>query len=273
MDDNLELNDQQFQRIRDILRNGYGISMGVEKRTLVFSRLRPLLRQKGFGDFDAYLKYLAEDKTGEATSVFINRLTTNHTYFMREPEHMELLAKRALPWIEENFGKTKDLRLWCAACSSGEEAYTLQMVVSDYFENKPGWNLEILATDISERVLQQAYAGIYSNESLKALPSDWLSKYFKRYDDENMIARDEIKRLITFRRYNLNETKMPFKKPFQVIFCRNVMIYFDNTTREALVTRMYDALEKDGFFFVGHSESLSNIRSDFEFIRPAAYRK
>ena len=269
----MELKDREFNQIRSYIKEHYGISLGDEKKTLVFSRLRPLLKQKGFADFSEYLDYLTRDKTGEAAVVFINRLTTNHTFFMREPEHFDYLKKTALPWVEEKFGKERDLRLWCAACSSGEEAYTLQMIVSEYFENKQGWNTEILATDISERVLQQATLGIYSNESLKTMPDTWLKKHFKRYDDENMMVEDEIKKLITYRKFNLMEEKLPFKKNFQVIFCRNVMIYFDNNTREALVNRFYNVLEKDGYLFIGHSESLSNVKSNFKYVMPAVYKK
>ncbi|MDR2183006.1 MAG: protein-glutamate O-methyltransferase CheR [Clostridiales bacterium] len=269
----LELKNSEFKQIRDYIKEHYGIALGDEKSTLVFSRLRPLLRQKGFADFSEYIKYLMNDRTGEAAVVFINRLTTNHTFFMREPEHIIFLQNTVLPWIEDKFGTQRDLRLWCAGCSSGEEAYTLQMACMDYFQNMQGWDTEILATDISEKVLQQATLGIYSNESLKTLPGEWLKKHFRRYDDDNMIACDEIKKLITYRKFNLMEERLPFKKKFQVIFCRNVMIYFDNNTREALVNRFYGALEKDGYLFIGHSESLSNVKSDFKYVMPAVYKK
>jgi len=270
---NVELTPKEFNQIREYLKENYGISMGDEKRMLVFSRLRSTLNQKGFTNFGDYFEYLIKDRTGEAAVVFINKLTTNHTFFMREAEHFEYLEKKALPWVEENFAGQKDLRLWCAACSSGEEAYTLQMIVQDYFAGKPGWNLEILATDISERVLQQASHGIYSNDSLRVMPANWLKSYFRKYDDDNMIVTDEIKRHITFRKFNLNEVNMPFKKKFQIIFCRNVMIYFDNPTREALVNRFYDRLESGGYLFIGHSESLSNIKTPFNYLIPAAYNK
>jgi len=269
----VELKDREFKQIRDYIKEHYGISLGEEKRTLVFSRLRPLLKQKGIADFTEYFNYLVSDRTGEAAVVFINRLTTNHTFFMREPEHFDYLQRTTFPWIEREFGKGRDLRLWCAACSSGEESYTLQMTAQDYFEGKQGWDTEILATDISEKVLQQATLGIYSNESLKSMPDQWLKKYFKRYDNNNMVVRDEIKKLITYRKFNLMEEKLPFKKKFQVIFCRNVMIYFDNNTREALVNRFYNALEKDGYLFIGHSESLSNVKSNFKYVMPAVYKK
>ena len=269
----MELKDHEFKQIRNYIKEHYGISLGDEKSALVFSRLRPLLKQKGFVDFSEYIDYLMNDRTGEAAVVFINRLTTNHTFFMRESEHIDFLQNIAFPWIEKNFDNTRDLRLWCAGCSSGEEAYTLQMTAQSYFEGRQGWDTEILATDISERVLQQATLGIYSNESLKTLPPEWTRKYFKRYDNDNMIARDELKKLITFRKFNLMEEKLPFKKKFQVIFCRNVMIYFDNNTREALVNRFYSALEKDGYLFIGHSESLSNVKSNFKYVMPAVYKK
>ena len=269
----MELKEREFREIRDYIKEHYGIALGDEKSTLVFSRLRPLLKQKGFADFTEYIQYLKTDRTGEASVVFINRLTTNHTYFMREPEHIDFLQATVLPWVEQKFGQARDLRLWCAGCSSGEEAYTLQMAATDYFEGRQGWDTEILATDISEKVLQQATLGIYSNESLKSMPEDWLKKYFKRYDDDNMIVRDAVKERITYRKFNLMEEKLPFKKPFQVIFCRNVMIYFDNNTREALVNRFYNALEKDGYLFIGHSESLSNVKSNFKYVMPAVYKK
>ena len=269
----MELTDKEFNLIRDYIKLNYGISLADEKRTLIYSRLRALLDKQGFSDFMSYFEYLKADRTGEATTLFINRITTNHTFFMREAEHFEFLKTTCLPWLEQKFEKEKDLRLWCAASSSGEEAYTLQMIMQDYFKNKPGWNLEILATDISEKVLQQASLGIYSVESTSVLPKEWQEKYFRKYDSENLVVKNDIKKLVTFRKFNLMQEKMPFKKPMQIIFCRNVMIYFDNKTREALVKRFYNILEKDGYLFVGHSESLSNIQTDFKYIKPAVYRK
>ncbi|MCL2235685.1 MAG: protein-glutamate O-methyltransferase CheR [Defluviitaleaceae bacterium] len=254
------------------MKRHFGISMGDEKRTLVFSRLRPMLREKGFSNFTQLIDFIKSDKSGEATVALTNRLTTNHTFFMREAEHFDLLKSRVFPWVERTFGHEKDLRLWCAASSSGEEAYTLQMLAMDYFENKPGWNLEILATDISEKVLAQASHGIYSNESLSTMPKEWLKKYFKTYDGSNMIARDEVKQNLTFRKFNLMEEKMPFKRKFQVIFCRNVMIYFDADTRAAICSRFNKITEDGGYLFLGHSESISNMNLGFQYVQPAVYK-
>jgi len=269
----LELTLKEFRIIRDHIKENYGINMGDEKRSLVFSRLRGVMREMGFSNFGEYFNYVKSDKTGEAAIVFINRITTNHTFFMREAEHFEFLKRTALPWVDEQFGRSKDLRLWCAACSSGEEAYALQMVVQDFFESRPGWNTEILATDISEKVLCQASLGIYSNESIASMPKEWKAKYFNAYGSDNSAIKDSLKKLITFRKFNLMQEILPFKRPFQIIFCRNVMIYFDNQTKEKLINRLYNATEEGGYLFIGHSESLSNVKTNYKYIMPAVYRK
>ena len=270
---NIELKDKEFQEIRDYIRRNFGISMGDEKRTLVFSRLRPIVRDKGFTDFSGFMDWVREDKSGDAKTLLANRLTTNHTFFWREPEHFEMLRDIIFPWIEKTYAHERDLRLWCAACSSGEEAYTLQILAQEYFENKQGWNLEILATDISEKVLAQSYQGIYSKDSLSVLPEPWLKKYFKPYDATNMIVNDSVKKNVTFRKYNLIEDSHKFKKPFQVIFCRNVMIYFDNPTREGIAKRFATMMAPGGHLFIGHSESLSNMNVGLKYVKPAVYKK
>jgi len=269
----IDLQDREFQEIRDYIKKNFGISMTDEKRTLVFSRLRPIVRDRGFDGFDGFLDWVRADKTGEARTLLADRLTTNHTFFWREPEHFEYLRNNVFPWIESTYAKEKDLRLWCAACSSGEEAYTLQILAQEFFENKQGWNLEILATDISEKVLAQSVQGVYSKESLSVLPDAWLKKYFSPYDAENMIVKDTVKKNITFRKYNLIEDNYNFKKPIQVIFCRNVMIYFDNPTREGIARRFSKILAEGGYLFIGHSESLSSFDIGLKYAKPAIYRK
>ena len=269
----IELHDKEFQEIREYVKKNFGIAMADEKRTLVFSRLRPVIRDRGFDGFSNFLGWVRADKTGEARTLLANRLTTNHTFFWREPEHFEFLKTDVFPWIEKTYANEKDLRLWCAACSSGEEAYTLQILAQEYFESKPGWNLEILATDISEKVLAQSVQGVYSKESLAVLPESWLKKYFSPYDAQNMIVKDSVKKNITFRKYNLIEDNYNFKKPIQVIFCRNVMIYFDTPTREGIAKRFAKILAKGGHLFIGHSESLSSLNVGLQYVKPAVYKK
>lgn len=147
------------------------------------------------------------------------------------------------------------------------------MIVQDYFKDKPGWDCQILATDISEKVLDTAVAGVYANESLSVLPDKWQREYFKKYDANRMVVTDEIKKQVTFRKFNLMDEKFSFKKPFHIIFCRNVMIYFDGTTRDALVRRFYAATIQNGFLFIGHAESLNHTDTKYKYITPAIYRK
>lgn len=147
------------------------------------------------------------------------------------------------------------------------------MIIQDFFKGSPEWNLEILATDISTNILDKATRGIYSNESVATLPLAWQKEYFTKYDTDHMVVADRIKKLITFRRFNLMETRMPFKKKFQVVFCRNVMIYFDNKTRDDLVQRYYNVSEKGAYLFIGHSESLNHATSPYKYLMPATYQK
>ena len=267
------ISDKEFELIRDYIKSRYGINLGEEKKSLIYSRLRSVLVEKGFEDFTEYYNYLIKDKTGQAAIVFIDRMTTNHTFFMREVEHFYYFRDTVLPYLKENV-TNGDLRVWCAGCSSGEESYTLEMLMTDFFKgSNKGWNTELLATDISTTILSKAMRGIYTNQQIEPLDENWKKNYFKKYDDNNVIVDDMIKRNVTYRKFNLMETKFPFRKKFHVIFCRNVMIYFDNATREALVNRFYDCSEEGAYLFIGHSESLNNTNTKYKYVMPAVYRK
>ena len=222
--------------------------------------------------FKEYYDYIINDKDGPDTKEFIDKITTNHTFFMREKEHFDYLYTHVLPEIEKKYSTTKDIRLWCGPCSSGEEAYTLQILLQEYFGNK-GWNTEILATDISNTVLNKAHRGIYSNISLEEMPSNWIDKYFDKYDSEHRVAKDILKKNITFTRMNFIEDRFNFKKPFQVIFSRNVMIYFDQQTKADLVNKFCDVTEQGGYLFIGQSESLGAEDKRYKYVIPAVYRK
>jgi len=267
-----DITEKEFNVLRDYIYDTIGINLGSEKRSMVFSRLRTVLKDGGFTSFQQYFEYLQKDRTGAAATEFIDKITTNHTFFMREADHFDYFRDTALPFIEREFGRAKDLRLWCAVCSSGEEAYTLQIIVNEYFKKDPSWNTEILATDISTKVLDKAVAGVYSEECVKPIPGAWKKEYFKKTGDQYAVA-DTIKKNITFRRFNLMDDKFPFKKKFQVIFCRNVMIYFDAKTRDQLVEKFYEFTEQGGFLFIGHSESLGQTKTAFKYVMPAVYRK
>jgi chemotaxis protein methyltransferase CheR len=269
-----EITDKEFNQIRDYIKNNFGISLSDEKKSLIFSRLRTTLIDGNFANFTEYFDFLVKDKSGSAITRFIDKVTTNHTFFMREVDHFDYLRDTVLPYIEENWRSQKDLRMWCAASSSGEEPYTLQMIVQDFFKkvnNK--WDTKILATDISTQVLDKAVFGVYQNDSLKPLPEHWKKEYFKKYDDTHSIVADDIKKQMIFRKFNLMEDKYPFTKLFHVIFCRNVMIYFDNKTRDECVRKFYDIIEPGGYLFIGHSESLNHTGTQLKYVLPAVYRK
>ena len=268
------ITDDEFERIRSFIKKKLGINLSNEKKSLIHSRLGSTIHEKGFDGFTQYFDYLLQDKTGEALVHFVDKVTTNHTYFMRETEHFDYFRDTVLPYIYEEHSQYNDLRLWCAGCSSGEESYTLQMIIQDFFKIKPNnWNTEILATDISTTVLKKAIRGVYPIESVKNLPRHWVNDYLEVADKEHMRVQEKIKKLITYRKFNLMEEKFPFKKLFQTIFCRNVMIYFDSATREQLVNKFYNATASGGYLFVGHSESLHNTNTDYKYIKPAVYRK
>ena len=267
-----EITDKEFRAIRDYIKANYGINLSDEKKSLVYSRLRTVLQEKGFASFTQYYDYLTHDKSGEAAIRFIDKITTNHTYFMREADHFEHFRNVALPFAEAA-ATDKDIRVWCAGCSSGEEAYTLQMLMMDYFRGKPGWNTDILATDISSAMLDKATRGVYEAESALTLPPDWQRGYLCPYGDKQYAVTDTLRGKMTFRRFNLMEEHMPFRRPFHIIFCRNVMIYFNNETRDALVRRFFDVIMPGGFLYIGHSESLNQTDTKFKYIMPAVYRK
>ncbi len=268
-----QLTDREFIVIRDFAKKHLGVNFSAEKKALIYARLRNRVNELGLSGFEEYINYAASDNTGKEMIFLTNKLTTNHTYFMREKDHFYYLTEQIFPIIEKHFGLQKDLRLWCAGCSSGEEAYMLSMFIDMYFKSKPSWNTNILATDISTKVMSKAIRAVYSNNSLENLEKSMIMDYFEKYDDENVIVKKKLRDKITFRRNNLIYDDFKFKKKMQIIFCRNVMIYFDNDTKMKLIKKFYDATEPGGFLFISHSESLTHLNSDYEFAMPGIYRK
>jgi chemotaxis protein methyltransferase CheR len=269
----VEITQKEFRQLADYIKENYGIYLKDEKRSLMMGRLHNVLINKNFKNFTEYYDYIISDKTGEGVSTLLNKITTNHTYFMREADHFYYFRDKVLPFMAETI-KNKDLRVWCAACSTGEEAYTLAMIIDEFFGNEKSlWDKKILATDISENVLNIAIKGVYNNERIKPLPNSWKMNYFKREDNENSIVVDKMKNEILFRKFNLMEERFPFKKKFNTIFCRNVMIYFDNKTKNELIEKLYENTEYGGFLFIGHSESLDREKTKYKYIMPSVYRK
>ncbi len=271
----MELSEQDLLKLSKLVATRLGIQLTPQKRALIIGRLQQLVRQLGLDTFSEYCDYVEEDPTGRALTELANRISTNHTFFYREAPHFDFLTTRVLPPLTASLEKagTLDLRMWCAACATGEEAYTLAMLQLEHFGSaRSRWKAGLLATDISERALQAAARGVFAAERASDLPAHLRSAYLQSEGPDRLVASDALKAEVTFRRLNLINDNFPFRKPFHVIFCRNVMIYFDRPTRERLVARMVDALTPGGHLFIGHSESIP--RSDvLEVVSPSVYRK
>ena len=272
----MAISDAEFTRLRDLIYHRFGINLTEQKRSLLVGRLQKLMRQLNLPTFSAYFDYLDNDKTEAGLSELVDLISTNHTYFNREKDHFDYFSQTALPAVIEKLKQQnrKDLRIWCAGCSSGEEPYTLLMLMMEYLgADYNSWDAGILATDISDRALTVARRGVYATDRVMQLPEPLRRKYFTAAGQGEMTVVDKIKKEATFRRFNLMNTTFPFKKPFQMIFCRNVMIYFDQTTREALVSRYHQHTEPDGYLFIGHSETLGRSQTLYRYLKPALYQK
>ena len=219
------------------------------------------------------MEKVEKSPAGEEARNLINVLTTNHTYFMREFEHFEFMKKTILPKLKVSEASKKDLRIWSAASSTGEEAYTIAMVLKDFFGiDHHQWDTKVLATDISTKVLMHAQRGKYLEEQIEPLPEQWRKKYFKKLNALEYQVKPELKNEVIFRQFNLMNT-FPFRKPFHVVFLRNVMIYFDDKTKLNLLNKIYDHLAPGGYLFVGTTESVSRNGTKFKYVEPSIYQK
>lgn len=271
------LTAREFSRIRSLVYERAGINLHDGKQTLVSARLGKQLRESGCRSYADLLTSIESDKTGESLVALIDALTTNYTFFFREPDHFQFLRDTVLPTLmaRRTSGATRaePAEIWCAAAATGEEPYTLAMLVLDAFGPSAGaW---VLATDISTRALETARRGVYSEERFEGVPQGLLHKYWLRGEGQSAgkyKAKPELARAVQYGRLNLIE---PFtlRAMFPVIFCRNVMIYFDKPTQQRVVDRMCRFLEPGGYLFVGHSESLSGTQHLLEYAGPAVYRK
>ncbi|MFV0498314.1 MAG: CheR family methyltransferase [Candidatus Fimivivens sp.] len=267
----LKLTDQEFNRLTLFVNKYYGINLS-KKRVLIENRMSNMLRSYGFTAFSQYFSFLCADKTGNEMAKMLNKLTTNYTYFMRENEHFNFLIRKVLP-IFEHTRPGKTLYIWCAGCSSGQEPYSMAMAINEYFGLRKGqWNTTILASDLSFDVLEKAKKGIYTSDEIKDIPPEWRTKYLVDLKNGSFQMSEQIRKEVIFRRINLMEP-FEFKNKFDLIFCRNVMIYFDAHTKEKLINKYYDWTADSGFLFVGHAESINREESKYTYIQPSIYQK
>ncbi len=271
------LTDEDFENLRSLIYKTCGIHLSDAKRDLMHARLSRRLRQLGIESFREYYQFLIRGDSKAEMVQLMNAISTNLTSFFREPVHFEYLTKEGFSEIFAGPQSSLRIRLWSAGCSTGEEPYSLAITLLKYLHlrNPAGMDIRILGTDISTRVLKEATSGVYSEDRVAKIPEPDRRQFFdkfKRGEGHYYRVKNSVKNLITFRRLNLMEP-FPFKEVFDLILCRNVMIYFGRARQESLVNKLYDCLKPGGFFMIGHSESLTGINQPFEYIMPTIYRK
>jgi chemotaxis protein methyltransferase CheR len=265
------LTAHEFEQFRRLAYEKFGLDLRDGKETLVSARLGKKIRELNFRSFQEYYRYVLEDPTGEALTALIDALATNHTSFFRESVHFEFLRKEILPGLR---GRDR-IAVWSAACSTGEEPYTIAFSVLEELGEPALAKTRILATDISTRALARAQTGAYPAERFEGVPIQQLRRYLLRGEQrfKNWYrVKPEVRAMVEFRRVNLMES-FSHLGTFPVIFCRNVMIYFDKPTRQDLVNRLAGCLEPGGYLLIGHAESLNGVDHPLRYLRPAIYRK
>ncbi len=269
----MKITDAEFQEIVAYMKKHFGINLSA-KRTLVAGRLENYLIQHGYESYGEYFEKVFKDgEASEEGRMLVNFLTTNHTYFWREPIHFEYLRNKVLPDLAVQEKRSKCISLWCGAAATGEEPYTIVMILQDFFGSYQGnWDTRILATDISTKALEKAKTGVYLNEQLDPLPDVWKRVYFTKHSQEESKVVDKIRNDVIFRTQNLMEP-FRFKRKFHVIFLRNVMIYFEEETKTRLVNTLYDCLEDGGYLFIGAAENLDRQKVRLTYVQPSIYRK
>lgn len=272
------ITDGEFQAFRELIHRTVGIALGPSKVQLVASRLAKRLRHLGFETYGEYYRHLrTEDPDGSELSEMVNCITTNKTSFFREGHHFEFLRGQFLADLARHGapGSPHQLVVWSAGCSTGEEPYSIAITLGDALRERPGWRATILATDVDTDVLGRAGVAQYPGEAVADLPEDVCRRHFLRGTGSfagRVQLRREVRDMVLFRQANLAERDWPVRGPFDAIFCRNVLIYFDRPTQQRVVSQFAEMLRPGGYLFLGHSENLYGICPAFEAIGRTTYR-
>ena len=265
----MTISDADFRRLSNFVHSTYGIDL-TQKRQLITGRLSVTIKQLGYKSFADFVDHLLKTKDEKEVTLLLNKLTTNYTFFMREQDHLDYFRDKIIPEIVRRHEKDKSLAIWSAGCSTGEEPYNISMYLLDYLGSQASqWDTRILATDISAQALNTAKQGIY--ELPDTIPAEWRRKYFVDLKNGRHSVSPALKNNVIFQPFNLMEP-IRFRRKFDVIFCRNVMIYFDQPTKDALVQRFYDATNPGGYLLISYSENLSPGTS-YRRLAPATFQK
>ncbi|MCL2773779.1 MAG: protein-glutamate O-methyltransferase CheR [Oscillospiraceae bacterium] len=268
--DGLSVND--YKKIQGYIYDKLGIDVDEKKKETVTTKIVKLMRRHGMKTPDEYINYVTRTSDSEMMQEFFNEITTNTTEFFREVAHFDYIRSSINKIIDEipRIKKDGEIRLWSAPCSSGEEPVTLAVVLKECL---PHWiNIKILATDISEKILYKAVKGVYTENECRGISNQYLLKYFDKNKNGFYEVNSDIKKVITYRLFNLMDD-FNFAKGFDIIFCRNLMIYQNNEVQEKLVNKLYNQLVANGLFFIGHSESMLNKKHKFKYVQTAVYKK
>lgn len=264
--------EKDFHFIRDLISDRTGIVLADHKVDMVYGRLSRRLRELNLSTFDEYLSSLKHDENELIN--FVNALTTNLTAFFREKHHFEFMTSKLLPELIKK-KRNKRLRIWSAGCSSGEEPYTIAMTVKALIPDTRGWDVKILATDLDSNMVRKAHNGLYTEDRVNGLTKEQMKKWVGKGqgDHSSMVEMsDDLRSMITFKQLNLMH-EWPMKGPFDIVFCRNVLIYFNKETQAMLFDRYADMLADDGHLFIGHSESMYKICDRFQLLGQTIYKK
>ncbi len=266
----MKLTDEEFARLRDYMYQKFGINLA-HKRVLIEGRLSMTLQKRGYENFTDYINDIMADKSGAEVSHLVSKLTTNFTYFLREEGHYDFMSEVILP--EFTHRPLSEFKIWSAASSSGEEPYSIAMVCDNFLGPLNFRKVSITASDISNSVLEQAKAGVYALDKVSKLPEGWKDKYFNKTPQDEYSVKDTLRRNVNFKYFNLNDSIGWTLRTYDLVFCRNVMIYFDQATRQKVTQRLYDSVKPGGYLFIGMSETLVNVKTEFEYIKPSIYKR
>ncbi len=268
----MTLTHNEFQQIQSLLYQKAGIALTEQKQTLIVSRLSKRISQLGLPSFQAYYDVVASGDNSDELTQMLDLMSTNKTDFFREPIHFQFLKEEIIPPLS----RAKHVRIWSSASSSGEEPYSIAMTLMDAVPDPRLWNWKILASDLSTRVLAKAATGVYEEERVANVSPSLVKCHFLRGKGKQegfVKVKPQVGKMVIFRRINLMDDSYPIRSPLDVIFCRNVMIYFDRPTQARLMEKIYRHLKPGGYLFIGHSESLQWIEHPFTYVAPTIYQK
>lgn len=269
------LSDKEFNQLSNFIQSNYGIKMPPAKKIVLQGRLHKRLKELQIPDFKTYVEYVFS-KEGENEIIhMMDVVSTNKTDFYREPIHFEFLEKDLLPAIVAEKGRST-VKVWSAGCSSGEEPYTLAIVLQEFKEKNLGFDWQILATDISTQVLQHGANAVYKEEKINIVPNNLKKKYFLRSKDRSNPVVRVVKTLrdkVSFQRLNFMDTSYQVNDAYDIVFCRNALIYFERENQEKVINKLCSKLKPNGYFFLGHSESITNMDVPLKSVKPTIFRK